>query len=53
MRIPLKMDTNVEKINLDLSTPRIKQAMQNLGIDKSDLVHMKKEESGGSDAAVS
>lgn len=33
----MKIDTNLDKINLDLTTPRIRAAMHNLGIKPLDL----------------
>lgn len=32
IKLPLKPDLNINKINLDLSTPRIRAAMKNLGV---------------------
>ena len=32
LKLPLKVDINLDKIKLDLLTPRIKQAMKNLGV---------------------
>jgi hypothetical protein len=38
LKLPLGSHTKLDKINLDLDTPRIKAAMRNLGFKPSDLV---------------
>ena len=37
LRLPLKLTTNIENIDLDCSTPRIKAAMKNLGVRQNEL----------------
>lgn len=44
LRLPIKYDANLEKLNLDLTTPRIRAAMRNLGVKPEDLRVKPKEE---------
>jgi len=37
LRLPLTQDVNVERLHLDLKTPRIMAAMKNLGVQEEDL----------------
>lgn len=37
LKLPLKFDVNLDKINLDFDSPRMKQAMRNLGMTRTDL----------------
>lgn len=45
LKLPLKYDQNVSKLDLDCSTPRIQAAMRNLGLTPNDLKLKPKEQS--------